>query len=339
MTDLAAASGDESAEVLAAEALLEHGGLEWQQGALQSSDAQRARVLVEAVLRDDPNNVMANHLCIHLYDLATDRTPARLCAERLDAMAFPPEAEHLAHMPAHYWIETGDYAAAVRSSERAYQMHPQHYAKHDIAVGYSAAMMLGSYATARQWSERMSAVFGSSFSALTALRFGRYDVAFADGSNEFAAASVRGIAALHAGRVADADAIALQVRKENLTQGYLPQIFLAELAEAHGNPTEAEDWLAKARASQRAAFSGEMIPLIPADEVLGSLRLRRGDVAGAIAAFADALDRYPNDPRARFGLAQALAADGNSAQAASAQLERFENEWKGADTNVRDALP
>ena len=54
-----------------------------------------------------PRNVMANHLCVHLYDLAPDRTPGTSCAQRLDAAAFPPEAEHLTHMPAHYWIETG----------------------------------------------------------------------------------------------------------------------------------------------------------------------------------------------------------------------------------------
>src|SRR5581483_1815072 len=108
----------------------------------------------------------------------------------LDATAFPAAAEHLAHMPAHYWIETGNYDAALRSSDRAYasleqlrrdadSQHAEHYEKHDVAVGYAAAMLLGNYAQAGLWSERMTAAFGENFDALTALRFGRYDAAYA----------------------------------------------------------------------------------------------------------------------------------------------------------------
>jgi Tfp pilus assembly protein PilF len=350
MLDIAESSQSEDAQLLAAEALLEHGDLAWKQGTLASDDSRAALQLVANVLRDDPSSVMANHLCIHLYDLAPDRLSALPCAQRLGSADFPPEAEHLAHMPAHYWIETGNYAAALRSSERAYALlsrlaagdpeseHRQRYAKHDVAVGYSAAMMLGNYATAQRWNQRMTAAFETSFGALTALRFGRYDAAYAAGGDEFAAASVRGLAALHLGRLAEARAIAVHIRAENSTQGYLPQLFLAELADAQGNYDEAERWVERARANQRAAFSGELIPLIPADEILGTMRLRRGDAAGAIAAFTDALAAYPNDPRAAFGLAQALAASGNRAQAATARA-RFEKVWEGADTNVGDALP
>src|SRR5580704_9907452 len=62
-------------------------------------------------------------------------------------------------MPAHNRIETGNYAAALRSSDRtaallaqldahpAQSEHAHRYAKHDISVGYSAAMMLGNSAT------------------------------------------------------------------------------------------------------------------------------------------------------------------------------------------------
>ena len=164
MTAFAQSSGDENAKLLAAEALLEHGGLSWANGRLASDESRTALELDEAVLRADPSNVMANHLCIHLYDLAPDRLPALPCARRLDAAVFPAQAEHLAHMPAHYWIETGDYRAALASSGRAYALllqleaagedaeHVLRYQKHDVAVGYSAAMMLGNYATAQVWS-------------------------------------------------------------------------------------------------------------------------------------------------------------------------------------------
>ena len=120
--------------------------------------------------------------------------------------------------------------------------------------------------------------------------------------------------------------------------GYLPQLFLARLAEADGRYAEAELWIERSRTNQRADFAGELIPLVPAGEALGDLRLRHGDTSGAIAAFTDVLAAYPNDPRALFGLARALQANGETAQAAATRA-RFEKEWEGADTSVDDALP
>lgn len=350
MFDFAQSSHDENAELLAAEALIEHGGLAWQRGTLADPESRQGLDLVSSVLSDDPTNVMANHLCIHLYDLAPDRAPALPCAQRLDGTLFPAQAEHLAHMPAHYWIETGEYAAALRSSERAYSLitelsaqddeseHAQRYAKHDIAVGYSAAMMLGNYDVARQWSQRMGVAFGTSFDAMTALRFGRYDTAYAAQGNEFSQRSVRGLAALHLQHIAEAHAIVARLPSRNSMQGYLPQLFLARLAEADGQYAQSEHWIELSRTNQRADFEGELIPLIPADEALGGLLLRRANNAGATAAFAAALEAYPNDPRALFGLSQALAANGQGPQAAAARA-LFEKEWKGADTNIEDALP
>lgn len=348
MVAIAESTRDENAELLASEALLEHGGLTWRNGSLADDGSQMAMQFVNAVLSSNPSSVMANHLCIHLYDLAPDRTPAQPCAQRLDATNFPPEAEHLAHMPAHYWIEVGNYAAALGSSERAYDLlhqlvsttqsaHGERYAKHDVAVGYSAAMMLGNYDVAMRWSQRMTAAFGTPFDGLTALRFGRYATAFATDGVDFADLSVRGLAALHEDRTAEARALANRVSAGNTAQGYLPQLFLAQFAEAQGNHADAERWIDRARSNQQTVFSGELIPLIPADEVLGSMLLRRGDNAGAAAAFTTTLAAYPNDPRALFGLAQAQAAIGQNAQA-SATRARFASEWKDSDTSVADAL-
>ncbi|MGB8907177.1 MAG: tetratricopeptide repeat protein [Candidatus Cybelea sp.] len=350
MDAFADSSHDENARLLAAEALLEHGGLIWHQGVLASDESREAMTLVSDVLRDDPANPMANHLCIHLYDLAQDRTPALACAQRLDAAIFPPQAEHLAHMPAHYWIETGNYVAALASSERAVSLmsslanddagtkHVQSYEKHDVLVGYSAAMMLGDYGAAQRWAARMTSAFGTDFEAITALRFGRYESAYAADNNAFSSASVRGFAALQLGHVSEARKLAAGIPAAGFTRGYLPQLFEARLAETDGQYTQAESWIARSLANQQATFSGELIPLFPAQEALGSLRLRHGDSAGAVAAFTEALNAYPNDPRALFGLAQALSANGQSTQAEAAHA-RFEKEWKGADTNVRDALP
>jgi hypothetical protein len=349
MLAFAQTSQDENVQLLAAEALLEHGGLAWQNGRLASDDSQVALVLVENVLREDPPSVMANHLCIHLYDLAPERNSALECAQRLDAAMFPPPAEHLAHMPAHYWIETGNYAAALRSSERAYSLldqlaaaepHSEHferYAKHDVAVGYSAAMMLGSYAQAAQWAARMSSLFDISFEAITALRFGRFETAYAADPNGFGGVSIRGLAALRLGHVAQARALAPPAASSNSMSGYLPQLFRAALAQADGKYDEAERQIQRGIQIEHAVFVGELIPLLPLEEALGDFRLQRGDAAGAVSAFNAALSAYPNDPRALFGLAQALAADGQSAQGIATRAQ-FEREWEGADTNAVDAL-
>lgn len=349
MLALEESSHEENTELLTVEALLEHGGLEWSNGSLSGDGSNTALQLVDAVLRDDPSSVMANHLCIHLYDLAPVRTPALPCAQRLDATAFPPPAEHLAHMPAHYWIEIGNYAAAVRSSERAYSLldelqrdadspHTQHYEKHDIAVGYSAAMMLGNYADAERWSGRMTAAFGQSFDGLTALRFGRYDAAYAADANQFAGKSVRGLAALQLGHGDEARTMGEAIAATKPTQGYMPQLFLARLGETQGNYNEAQRWLERARLNQQGGLGGELIPWIPAGEAQGTLALRRNDYDGAVSAFQATLQAYPNDPRALYGLSEALAAEGKTAKAAAARSQ-FQEMWKGADTSIDDALP
>jgi len=331
-----AAPNDPNAQLLAAEALLEHG-----------EATTRTIALIDGVLARFPNNVMANHLCIHAYDNRADHSAALPCAKRLDAMQLPPEAEHLAHMPAHFWIESGDYAKALASSERAYQMllqldaddhrdlSQQRYASHDVSVGYEAAMMLGNYAIATRWADRLNGLVDGKFTALTALRFGRYADAGAASSDELFGQWIAGLAEVRLGRLADAKATAAAIRKQygTPTRGYIPQLFFARLAEADGNDRDARQWLEQARDNQRAEFYAEIIPFVPAGEALGGYLLRAQRYAEAAAAFDDCLARYPNDPRALFGLAQALAAQGKTAEAAQAR-SRFDAAWTGADTTL-----
>ncbi len=327
---------DANAQVLAAEALLEHGDA-----------SARTLTLIDGVLAREPDNPMANHLCIHAYDNLPDRSPALACAQRLDAMQLPPEAEHLAHMPAHFWIETGAYTKALASSERAYQLMlqldatnhqdlgQQRYASHDVSVGYSAAMMLGDYATALRWAERMNGLFEGKFTALTALRFGRYQDAAAGGPNELFGQWIAGLADIHLGRLTDAKTADGTIRKQygTPTRGYIPQLFFARLAEAEGNDRDAGAWLDRARDNQRFDFYAEIIPFVPAGEALGGYLLRTHRYTEAAAAFDDCLARYPNDPRALFGLSQALAAQGKTVEAAQART-RFDAAWADADTTL-----
>jgi tetratricopeptide (TPR) repeat protein len=143
---------------------------------------------------------------------------------------------------------------------------------------------------------------------------------------------------LHLRHTDEAAALAKAVGTKDSVQGYLPQLFLARLAEAQGNDDGAQQWLERALATQQRAPGGELIPWIPAGEAMGTLALGRGDSAGAVTAFKATLRAYPNDPRALYGLAQALSAEGQADEAA-AMRARFQTIWKDADTPVADALP
>jgi hypothetical protein len=332
--------GSSDAKMLTAEGLLERGGLGWEDAQLGSADSRQALALVDAVLAADPGNLMANHLCVHLYDRVPDRAPAQTCAQRLDAAAFPPQAEHLAHMPAHYWIETGNYAAAVASSERAYRLFlrwqhladrdPEHdrYLAHDVYVGYSAAMMLGNYPNARIWAARMTAAFESPYDALTALRFGHFaEVAALPADSTPAGLAVRGYAGLMLGDAARAHAIAKSLHP-TASSGYIVELFLARLAEADGRFADATGWIDRAVDAQHAAFEGELIPLLPALEARAGLSLRRGIHGDAADAYRAVLATYPGDPRAFYGLASALEPLGDRSAASDAR-DRFVTSWSG----------
>jgi tetratricopeptide (TPR) repeat protein len=78
----------------------------------------------------------------------------------LDSMTFAAPMEHLAHMPAHTWMELGDGKAALVSSERAWNLGPTRYAEHDAYVAYSAAGMCGDLDASHRWLERLGVLVG-----------------------------------------------------------------------------------------------------------------------------------------------------------------------------------
>ena len=160
---------DDDATMLLVEALLEDHGMQWNDDGTPHGDASKEMLaLTNTVLGRNSEHLLANHLCIHLYDDAHDRSPAVPCARRLDAMTFAPQDEHLAHMPAHTWIERGDWRAAMASSERAYQLVAAwaaatgqditagKYLAHDEEIGAAAASIGGDRMSAARWNERLA---------------------------------------------------------------------------------------------------------------------------------------------------------------------------------------
>jgi tetratricopeptide (TPR) repeat protein len=116
---------------------------------------------LESVIRRDPNHLGAIHYYIHATEASANPERALAGANRLAAMA--PAAGHIVHMPAHVYIRTGDYDAAVKTNEeaaavdRAYikasgaqGIYPMMYYSHNLHFIAACASMNGNYAEAKK---------------------------------------------------------------------------------------------------------------------------------------------------------------------------------------------
>ena len=116
---------------------------------------------LESVIKRDPDHLGAIHYYIHAVEASATPERALAPANRLAALA--PAAGHIVHMPAHVYIRTGDYQAAVKANEqaaiadRAYikataaeGMYPMMYYSHNLHFIAMCAAMNGNYAEAKR---------------------------------------------------------------------------------------------------------------------------------------------------------------------------------------------
>ncbi|MGA8154093.1 MAG: hypothetical protein WB952_24290 [Terriglobales bacterium] len=126
---------------------------------------------LESVIRRDPNHLGAIHYYIHTVEASPSPERALAAANRLAALA--PAAGHIVHMPAHVYIRTGDYAAAVKTNEdaaavdRAYikatgaeGIYPMMYYSHNLHFIAICSAMDGNYAEAKRNAELLAAHVG-----------------------------------------------------------------------------------------------------------------------------------------------------------------------------------
>jgi tetratricopeptide (TPR) repeat protein len=123
------------------------------------------------VIRRDPNHLGAIHYYIHSVEASSSPERALAGANRLAQLA--PAAGHIVHMPAHIYIRTGDYEAAVKTNQKA-ALADQAYIKGGAAEGiysmmyYShnlhfiamAAAMNGNYLESRGGAQLLAANVG-----------------------------------------------------------------------------------------------------------------------------------------------------------------------------------
>src|SRR5271170_404161 len=133
----------------------------WHQDGTPEAGTEEIVATLESVMKRDPNHLGAIHYYIHTVEASSSPERALAGANKLAALA--PGAGHIVHMPAHVYIRTGDYDAAVKTNEqaatvdRAYikatgvqGIYPMMYYSHNLHFIAMCAAMNGNYAESRK---------------------------------------------------------------------------------------------------------------------------------------------------------------------------------------------
>lgn len=144
----------------------------WTPEGAPSEDTLEIVAVFEEVLRRWPDHPGANHLYIHTMEASPFAERALPSAHRLETLV--PAAGHLVHMPAHIYMRTGDYSAAVKSNldaiatDRIYLKYLRDlgttnsgyqfgYAEHNFSFLTAAADMGGEYEPAEKAAKELAA--------------------------------------------------------------------------------------------------------------------------------------------------------------------------------------
>ena len=140
----------------------------WRPDGTPEEGTEEIVATLESVIRREPNHLGAIHYYIHSVEASNSPERALAGAHRLAELA--PAAGHIVHMPAHIYIRTGDYEAALKTNQKA-ALADQAYIKGGAAPGiysmmyYShnlhfiamAAAMNGNYAESRRGAQLLAA--------------------------------------------------------------------------------------------------------------------------------------------------------------------------------------
>ncbi len=121
MADLVARYPDDTdAATLYAESWMDLSRYEWYDAAGQPKPGtEDILLLLESVLRREPDHPGANHLYVHVLD--TSPHPERALASAYRLTQIVPGAGHILHMAGHIFWSFGDYQMTARINERAVQ--------------------------------------------------------------------------------------------------------------------------------------------------------------------------------------------------------------------------
>ncbi len=131
----------------------------WSKDGKPAEGTEEIIMVLESVLRRNPNHIGAIHYYIHTVEASPN--PGRALGYVSKLASLVPAAGHLVHMPAHIYVRTGDYEAAARSNrdaaeaDRAYirmsgarGIYPLMYYNHNLHFLAHAHSMAGQFAEA-----------------------------------------------------------------------------------------------------------------------------------------------------------------------------------------------
>ena len=143
----------------------------WHHDGTPQAGTEEIVATLESVLKRDPNHLGAIHYYIHTVEASNNPERALAGANKLAALA--PGAGHIVHMPAHIYIRTGDYEAAVKTNEQAAEVdrayikasgaqgiYPMMYYSHNLHFVATCGAMNGHYAEARKNADLLVANVG-----------------------------------------------------------------------------------------------------------------------------------------------------------------------------------
>jgi tetratricopeptide (TPR) repeat protein len=143
----------------------------WHPDGTPEAGTEEIVATLESVIRRDPNHLGAIHYYIHAVEASPNPERALAGANKLASLA--PAAGHIVHMPAHVYIRTGDYEAAVKTNEKAAEVdrayikasgamgiYPMMYYSHNLHFIAMCSAMNGNYAEAKKNADMLAAHVG-----------------------------------------------------------------------------------------------------------------------------------------------------------------------------------
>ncbi len=143
----------------------------WRPDGTPEEGTEEIVATLESVIRRDPNHLGAVHYYIHSVEASSSPERALAGANRLAQLA--PAAGHIVHMPAHIYIRTGDYEAALKTNQKAaladqafikasaaQGIYSMMYYSHNLHFIAMAAAMNGNYPESRRGAQMLTANVG-----------------------------------------------------------------------------------------------------------------------------------------------------------------------------------
>jgi len=143
----------------------------WHHDGTPEAGTEEIVATLESVIKRDPNHLGAIHYYIHTVEASNNPERALAGANKLASLA--PGAGHIVHMPAHIYIRTGDYEAAVQTNEQAADVdrtyikasgaqgiYPLMYYSHNLHFVAICGAMNGRYVEARHNADLLVANVG-----------------------------------------------------------------------------------------------------------------------------------------------------------------------------------